>query len=396
MAGYDSRLSANVRPEPGVTAGHSHFEIRINLNLFDSGCTIPQIHLRGGGPCIGSATAFLCSFCWCVCILPFAVPRYASGFQFGKELSGISGRAYDEQTQQILSRVEVTLRGAGGMMQAQVVTNESGRFNFGNLARGDYQIEARMNGYQPYSAAVNVGGGESQGMTIYLKRVPLKPGNLQRFNCVGTRTFDADEGSRPDVFRQAESLFTGKIWTEGSRIFRKPSAIAPDYYEAYYQIGMAYLELDKRDDAENNFRKSVELSKNTYGEPVIGMGTMLLDKADNAGGEKMIRRGLELSPNFWLGYYELGRACLAENHLADAKKAGEQARSLMPNAAIIYRLLANIHMREKDYRALLEDIDAYLKIDPNGPAGAHAKEMRAEVIQKIRDEKVVSENGTPK
>ena len=144
------------------------------------------------------------------------------------------------------------------------------------------------------------------------------------------------------------------------------------------------------------FSKSIEMSKNTYGEPIIGMGTLLLDKADNKGGEKVIRRGLELSPNFWLGYYELGRACLAENNLADAKKAGEQARSLMPHAAIIYRLLANIHMREKDYPALLADIDTYLKIDPNGAADAHAKEMRAQVIQKIQDEKVVSENGAPK
>jgi hypothetical protein len=67
----------------------------------------------------------------------------------------------------------------------------------------------------------------------------------------------------------------------------------------------------------------------------------------------------------------------------------------MPNAPSIYRLLANVHMREKDYPALLEDIDTYLKIDPNGAAGAHAQEMRAEVIRKIQDEKVVSENGAP-
>jgi hypothetical protein len=37
-----------------------------------------------------------------------------------------------------------------------------------------------------------------------------------------------------------------------------------------------------------------------------------------------------------------------------------------------------------------------LKIDPTSPAVAQAREMRAEVIQKIRDEKVVSENGAPK
>ncbi len=98
---------------------------------------------------------FFTSLCWCVCILTFAVPRCASGFQFGKELSGISGRTYDEQTQQILSRAEVTLRGASGVMQAQVVTNESGRFDFGNVARGNYEIEARVNGYERYSTAVD-------------------------------------------------------------------------------------------------------------------------------------------------------------------------------------------------------------------------------------------------
>jgi tetratricopeptide (TPR) repeat protein len=338
---------------------------------------------------------FFVLFWWCVCILPLAIPRYASGFQFGKELSGISGRAYDEQTQQILSRVEVTLRGVGGMMQAQVVTNESGRFDFGNLARGDYQIEARMSGYQPYSAPVNVGGGESQGMTIYLKRVPTTQ-ETSSGSTVSAHELSMPKKARDLVYSGKQKVYYAKNLDGGLKDFQDAVVIAPDYYEAYYQIGMTYLELAKRDDAENNFRKSMQLSKNTYGEPVIGMGTMLLDKADNAGGEKMIRRGLELSTNFWLGYYELGRACLAENHLADAKKAGEQARSLMPDAAIIYRLLANIHMREKDYPALLEDIDAYLKIDPDGPAGAYAKEMRGEVIQKIRDEKVVSENGTPK
>jgi tetratricopeptide (TPR) repeat protein len=334
---------------------------------------------------------FFVPFCWCVCILAFAVPRYACGLQFGKELSGISGRAYDEQTQQILSRVEVTLRGAGGIMQAQVVTNESGRFDFSNLARGDYQIEARMNGYQPYSTAVNVGGGESQGMVIYLKRVPPSR-ETSSGSTVSAHELSMPQKARDLMYSGKQKVYFDKNLNAGLADFQSAIAVAPDYYEAYYQIGMTDLQLNRWNEAENNFRKSIELSKDTYGEPVIGMGTILLDKADNAGGEKMIRRGLDLSPNFWLGYYELGRACLAESHLPDAKKAAEQARSLMPNAAIIYRLLANVHMREKDYPALLTDIDTYLKLDPDSAAGIRAKEMRAEVIQKIQDEKVVSEN----
>jgi hypothetical protein len=65
----------------------------------------------------------------------------------------------------------------------------------------------------------------------------------------------------------------------------------------------------------------------------------------------------------------------------------------MPNAAIVYRLLANVHMRAKDYPALLQDIDSYLKIDPNGAGSALAREMREKVMQEIGDEKVVSKNG---
>jgi hypothetical protein len=54
---------------------------------------------------------------------------------------------------------------------------------------------------------------------------------------------------------------------------------------------------------------------------------------------------------------------------------------------MIYRLLSNIHLQQKDYPALLEDLDAYVKLDPDSPAGARAKEIRDQVQQKIAQEK---------
>ncbi|MGA8143827.1 MAG: carboxypeptidase regulatory-like domain-containing protein [Candidatus Acidiferrales bacterium] len=312
----------------------------------------------------------------------------------GSDQYSISGRVFDEQTQQSASHVEVTLREPGGVMRAQVITNESGRFDFGSVSRGSYEIAASATGYEPSSTSVSVGGGATRGMTIYLKRTAnLQPASS---SSISAHELSMPKKARDLMYSGKQKIFYGKNPQAGLADLQNAVAIAPDYYEAYYQIGMTFLELGKHDDAEKNFQKSIELSKDRYGEPVIGMGTLLLNKGDNAGGEKTIRRGLELSPYFWLGYYELGRACLAENHLAEAKKAGEQARSLMPTAGIVYRLLANVHMREKDYPALLEDIDTYVKIDPDSPAGIHAKEMRAEVVQKIQDEKVVLANAEPK
>jgi tetratricopeptide (TPR) repeat protein len=90
-----------------------------------------------------------------------------------------------------------------------------------------------------------------------------------------------------------------------------------------------------------------------------------------------------LNPGSWMGFYELGKLDLSRNHLESAQKSAEQARSLAPNTPIIYRLLANIHMRQKNYPGLLSDLDAYVKLDPDSPAGVRAKQMRQEVSQEL-------------
>jgi tetratricopeptide (TPR) repeat protein len=109
----------------------------------------------------------------------------------------------------------------------------------------------------------------------------------------------------------------------------------------------------------------------------------MIDKSDYASAEKAIRRGIELNPNLWLGHYELGRAFLYEKKLSDAQNSAEQARMLAPSAPIVYRLLSNIHLQKKDYVALLQDLDMYLKLDSDSPAGLRAKQLREQVQQKI-------------
>ena len=184
-----------------------------------------------------------------------------------------------------------------------------------------------------------------------------------------------------------KKVYTDKSVQAGLADFQQAVAIAPAYYEAYYQIALAGLLLGQRDLAEKSFRKAIEVSGDTYGDANIGLGTALLDKRDFYEGEKTIRRGIELSPDSWLGHYELGRALLNQDRIEDAEKAALQARSLAPNAAVIYRLLSNVHLRQKNYPAVLNDIDAYLKLDPNSPAGIRAKQMREEVQQKIEVDK---------
>jgi len=106
---------------------------------------------------------------------------------------------------------------------------------------------------------------------------------------------------------------------------------------------------------------------------------MLMNRRQFADGEKIVRHGLELDPNAWIGHYELGRALFYEKRIPDALKSAEEARTLQPNAAIVYRLLALVHMSVHDDSAVLQDLDAYIKLDPDSALGLRAKQLRDKV-----------------
>jgi tetratricopeptide (TPR) repeat protein len=180
-----------------------------------------------------------------------------------------------------------------------------------------------------------------------------------------------------------KKLYEDKNSSAGLGDFQQAISLAPGYYEAYYQLAMAYLSLGNSGEAEKSFRKSIEVSGDKYGEADVRLGTILLDQGNSAEGEKAVRRGIQLNPNFWLGHYELGRALVNEKRIHEAQDSAEHARLLAPGTAIVYRLLANIHLQQKDYAALLQDVDEYLRLDPDSPAGLRAKELREQITQKM-------------
>jgi tetratricopeptide (TPR) repeat protein len=167
------------------------------------------------------------------------------------------------------------------------------------------------------------------------------------------------------------------------RDFEAAVAKAPDYYEAYYQIGMACLSLQKPADAERNLRTSVSLSNQTYSDAVLALAILFLGRRDAAQGEPLLRRSLELNPNSWVGYYELGKLELYRMHLEPALDAAQKAESLAPQQPKVYRLLSLIHLRQKNYQAALADLDAYIRLDPDSPEGHTAKQIRADTQRQL-------------
>jgi hypothetical protein len=300
----------------------------------------------------------------------------------------INGNVYYDEGNQPAAHVMVQLQGSEGDSRETEETTDSGWFEFRRLGGGTYTLMVDVQGYQQVATTVDLSFMPEKGVVLRLRSLSSEK------KTAAPTSVSAHELSMPEKARELMSAGKKKLYADKNAQaalddFQSAIAAAPGYYEAHYQVGMTYLSLGKRDDAETSFRKSIELSSDKYCEADVGLGTLMLDRRDFVQGEKTVRHGVELNPDYWLGQYELGRALLNLDRVAEALKSADRAKSLAPSAAVVYRLLSNIHLRQKDYPALLADIDSYVKLDPDSPAGIRAKQLREQVAQKVDAAKAV-------
>jgi Flp pilus assembly protein TadD len=335
---------------------------------------------------IGRVVLFL--FAACLLFPPCSDACQLGGGRPDNNNLTINGNVYYDDANQPAAHVMVELQGSEGDSRQQEETTDSGWFEFRRLGGGTYTLMVDVQGYEHVATTVDLSFMPEKGVVLRLRSLSGEK------KTAAASSVSAHELSMPDKARELMSAGKKKLYTDKNAQgalddFQSAIAAAPGYYEAYYQAGMAYLSLGKRDDAETNFRKSIELSSDKYCEADVGLGTLMLDRRDFAQGERTVRRGVELNPDYWLGQYELGRALLNLDKVAEALKSADQAKSLAPSAAVVYRLLSNIHLRQEDYPALLADIDSYIKLDPDSAAGIRAKQLREQVAQKVGTAKAV-------
>jgi tetratricopeptide (TPR) repeat protein len=148
------------------------------------------------------------------------------------------------------------------------------------------------------------------------------------------------------------------------------------YYEAYDKEGVADLQLWRIPDAEEAFRKAIEVSAGQFAHPLLALGAILNGQDKFAEAESVTRKGLVMEPESWKGHFYLALALFGLNRLAEAEQSLREALRWKPQFPEAHLLLADIHSREEDYRTLMSDLDEYQKLAPDGPASGKVKALR--------------------
>lgn len=166
--------------------------------------------------------------------------------------------------------------------------------------------------------------------------------------------------------------------------FQKAIKAFPNYYEAYARLGAADVDLERWDDAETAFRKSLELSGGHYAPANLGLGLILATvKNQFIEAETVVRAGLAGEPADITGLFALGWVLYSTDRLQEAEKTAREAILSEPNFGGARLLLAQIHLRENDPSAVVDDLDAYLATGITGPLDAKVRAVRAEALRAL-------------
>jgi len=295
----------------------------------------------------------------------------------------VAGMVSDAESHTRIDSVRVDLRAITGGTVGTAFTSGNGNFQFSNIPGGSYEIVVEQPGYQAAHQQVYV-QGPVFGIMIELRGLS-KGSNVAAGNpLVSKRELSIPHKAQDAMKKGVEQLY-GKSDYQGSiKQFERAIHEYPDYYEAYTQMGVAYMNLNDLANSERALRKALDLSDQHYEIALFWLASLFSNGQKFAEAEPLARKAVELNANSWEANSELARALVGLGRAAEAEANALAASKLRPENANLHLLLANIHLELHNKAALLDDLNAYLKLAPTGPFAAQARQQRDEVQQELQ------------
>jgi tetratricopeptide (TPR) repeat protein len=189
---------------------------------------------------------------------------------------------------------------------------------------------------------------------------PSSPAYGQK-GLVSVRELQIPAKARTIFARGVEDLTRGDA--AGSLIqFKRAVHEFPSFYEAYYNEGIAEIQLHQTDEALQSFQKAIDIRGGRYARAYFGYGLVLAQLGRSEEAESLVRRGLEEDSSLSDGYAILSILLFNRNRLEEAEEAAHKALR-MPNPSTRNALitLAHVHLKKGQYQAAAQDLEGYLK-----------------------------------
>jgi Tfp pilus assembly protein PilF len=313
-------------------------------------------------------------------------PRQPGGDTRESHQFPVRGWVSDAVTHRRIESVRIELRASTGAIIGSSFTRGNGDFEFTDVPEGSYDLTAVEPDYETTTQPVQVVFGPVLGVDVEMRPKQdshASPGGAP--SKVSVRDLSIPRKARDAMNNALNLLYTKSDYKGSIKQFERAIQEYPDYYEAYAAMSMAYLKLNDTATAEQNLRKSIEVSHEKYVQGYCMLADVLSAQNNFAEAQPFAQKAVELDAESWQANSELARALLGLKQPEQAEPRAEKAVKLAPENAQLHLLLADVHLGEQRYQPLLDDLNAYLKLAPNGELAERVRQQRDELQKQLAD-----------
>ena len=236
-------------------------------------------------------------------------------------------------------------------------------------------------GYPVYSDDISVPGSHSvrMGVVEYPDRTSVNRPTTKATNdtpaaeVIDLRQLSIPRKARGEYEKALRDFESGKTQS-GIEHLQKALKIAPDFYDAHFQLGLHCAPFDQAR-AEKALIRAAELNPRVA-DPLVVLGFLYLQTSRLSEAVEVLDRAVELDPASARPFYYLGASLYEAGQLRRAENVLKKSLLLDPTIHQARLMLVNIYLKGDRPAEALQELEAYLKEDTQPSQTAAAQQMR--------------------
>jgi tetratricopeptide (TPR) repeat protein len=282
-------------------------------------------------------------------------------------------------------RCQVILLANGERPVATTYLDLGGHFAFPGVPRGLYSIRIQVEGFEEVNQPVDAGAFSEANIMVTLvpKRRVEQTGRGQVVDI--SEFTDRYPKKAVSLFEKGKNALDSKKYEEAIKYLRQAVELAPTFYEAHNQLGIAYRDSGRKDDAEREFIAAHELNSNGVA-PLLNLSNLYLDENQPDRAVKASEDAVKANSRSASAFFSLGVAAYKAAMLDKAEAALRRALELAPKTANVRLMLANVYVKLHRYDSTLDQLNKYIAENPQGPQIQAVQRMRDDVIKASESE----------